>query len=130
LKKRWIADTAAGWLILGCSVFQPNNTVQTGTPALRLLKTQTAGSDRGLGGIWRVDYSWGCGSFSEAGWILHADGTFFSPEANCGGTWDLSGSVFRLMFDYSPHPVYIGTVDASRDSMEGTMESEDGKTGC
>jgi hypothetical protein len=37
-------------------------------------------------GVWEAFYSWGCGSFSEAGWILPADGTFFSPEADGGGT--------------------------------------------
>jgi hypothetical protein len=130
VKKRWITYAAAGWLILGCSLFQPNITAQTRTPALRPAKTLTAGLERGVDGLWRVFYSWGCGSFSEAGWILHADGTFYSPEANGGGTWTLERSVFRLTFDYSPHTTYSGTVNAARDSMEGTMESEDGKTGC
>jgi hypothetical protein len=39
-----------------------------------------------VGGLWRVSYSSGFGSFSEAGWILHADGTFFPPEADGGAT--------------------------------------------
>jgi hypothetical protein len=83
-----------------------------------------------LEGSWRVFYSWGCGSDSEAVWILRADGTFFSPEAGGGGMWRLDGADFRLSFDYNPHTTYLGTVDPALDSMEGTMASDDGKAGC
>jgi hypothetical protein len=47
--------------------------------------------------------SWGCGNFSEVGWILRADGTFSSSKADGGETWNLMGSVFHLPFDYHPH---------------------------
>jgi hypothetical protein len=130
MEKRLIVFTAAGCLVFGCSMLRSNLTAQPRAPALPTTNSPASGKVRGLDGGWRVFFSWGCGSYSEAGWILHADGTFYSSEANGGGTWTVAGSAFRLTFDYSPHTTYVGTVDAARNSIEGTMESDEGKTGC
>jgi hypothetical protein len=83
-----------------------------------------------LDGPWRVFYSWDCGTFSEAAWILRANGTFYSPEADGRGTWSLTGSDFWPRFDHSPYATYNGKANTSRDYLEGTMTSDGGKAGC
>jgi hypothetical protein len=130
LKRRWRVCSVAGCLVLGCSLLDPNITVQPRTPTLQPTASSTAVPERKLDGTWQAFYSWGCGSVSEASWILRADGTFYSPEADGGGIWNMKGSDFRLAFGYSPRATYTGKVNDTRDYMEGTMEADGGKTGC
>jgi hypothetical protein len=83
-----------------------------------------------LAGEWTVRYSWGCGTYSETGWNLSADGTFYSASVNRSGKWILRGRDFVLTFPYAPFVVYSGTVSSDGLSMEGTMAGNDGSRGC
>lgn len=121
----------AGWLILSCSTLQRKGTEIARTITHRPTATsRTTTPESSLDGPWQVFYSWGCGTFSEAAWILNADGTFYSPEADGGGSWSLDGAAFHLRFDHSPFATYTGKANAARDYLEGTMTSDGGKAGC
>jgi hypothetical protein len=124
--------SAAALLILGCSKI--NSLFPTSRwaffPAETPIPAKTDSIPGNLAGTWHVGYSWGCGSFSETTWILHPDGTFFSPAIRRDGRWKAEGDQFALSFPYGPFVVYSGTIDATGKYMEGTMAGDDGSSGC
>jgi hypothetical protein len=132
LKAFWRVSAVVGMLLLGCSKIQgiPRSPTPGVKPARTAAETASGASASELAGQWLVFYSWGCGSYSETVWNLESDGTFYAPEINRGGTWNVDGRDFKLTFPYEPYATYSGTIDPQGAYMEGTMAGTDGSQGC
>lgn len=85
-------------------------------------------------GDWDLSYNWDCGAdFSgPASLTFYSDGTFYAVEdtSSGSGTWTLSGDTLDYIYDGEPYAHYVGTVNSSRDYIDGTMTTSDGQVGC
>jgi hypothetical protein len=116
-------------------------------------------SEEGMVGDWSVAFTWCCSAEYEpddsgtmkycwqanlsatrrgwqpsammpGAWHLNDDGTFLERAGNRTGTWILEDSRFTIAYDVDPYATYTGQVSSQGSSIEGTMETQSGDTGC
>lgn len=85
-------------------------------------------------GDWSLYYDWSC-SENYKGPVtvtFHTDGTYYAEEGGSGGygTWELAGNTLDYVYNEYPNAHYIGTVNSSRDHVNGTMSTSDNSSGC
>jgi hypothetical protein len=122
----------AGVLVFGCGTLRiiPLPVDPASSQAFRPSDAAAYDSHPDILGVWQVFFSWGCGSYSTAEWILSADGTFYCPDIDGGGTWILTGRKFHLEYGYPPYATYTGLLNIEGNRMEGAMADNRGSTGC
>lgn len=85
-------------------------------------------------GDWDLNYNWDCSDeYSDPATLsFYSDGTFYVSEDTSGGsgTWTLNGDSLDYIYSEEPYAHYAGTVNSSRDYIEGTIATSDGGVGC
>lgn len=102
-------------------------------PLSSLANSPVLSSSPSVSGDWDLYYSWDCGSYSGPATIsFYGDGSYYAYEdtGDGYGTWSVQGQTLDFMYDEYPHAHYIGTLSNTGDYAEGTMDTDDGSSGC
>lgn len=107
----------------------PLDFLATATPTRTLSPTP----ELSLVGEWDLYYDWDCdGGYSGPAWMTFYDDYSYYLSEDSGdltGTWYTAGDSVDFLFDEYPYAHYIGTL-FSEYYMEGTMDTDDGQSGC
>jgi tRNA A-37 threonylcarbamoyl transferase component Bud32 len=81
-------------------------------------------------GAWTLYYDWDCDGEDGSTDITFYNDYTFSIGGSVLGTWYTSGDFVDFVFDEYPNSDYMGTVYDDGTYMDGSMDNQDGDSGC
>ncbi len=104
----------------------------TRTPTRTATRTNTPSPtpEVSILGTWTLYYDWDCDGEDGSTDITFYDDFTFSIGGEVLGTWYTSGDYVEFIFDELPSSDYIGTLYSDGTYMDGSMDNQDGDSGC
>ncbi len=84
-------------------------------------------------GEWDLYYSWDCDSYNGPATVQFSGNGTYSSHEDYGtgtGTWTVKGKTIEFAYDSYPYAHYTGTLNGAGSHAEGTMNTQDGSSGC